>query len=140
MTSQKRPSSIDDALKMLDEALLKQQLPNLSPRLNEELNSAVAGTMDAVTGTVNSVTETVGVLKTKLTDTLTEAMGEVGLSEMKDLQEGLQQAKDLGLEFSKELGQELNKKIQENPWPIIGGIAIGAAAFGFLLGQRSSKS
>lgn len=127
MTTQKRPSTIDDALKILDEALVKQQMPDLTPLLGDELNA----------------------VKTKIQDTFSET----GRAELNDLKEGFALAKEFGAdlgnkimnsdlvgEFGRDLTRDLNKKIQENPWPIIGGIAVGAAAFGFLLGQRSANT
>ena len=50
-------------------------------------------------------------------------------------QEAQEQIKQ-GREQLRKIVSEIDKKAHENPWPIVGGVAIGCVLIGFLLGSR----
>jgi ElaB/YqjD/DUF883 family membrane-anchored ribosome-binding protein len=123
MQNQKRPSTIDDAIKILDDVLVKQQMPDLSPLLGDEFNS-----VKQMIGE-KTVAEAKGFQKTaeEFGATVATFTG-VGLEQAQlAAQEGLAQAK--------KLGAQIDAKVRENPWPVLGGIALGSLAFGILLAR-----
>lgn len=49
-------------------------------------------------------------------------------------------AYETGSERVREVAAEVDEKVKENPWPYIGGVAVGALLLGFILGaSRNSK-
>ena len=42
-----------------------------------------------------------------------------------------------GEEKLRDVASEVDDRVHENPWPYIGGVAIGALLFGFILGSSS---
>ena len=50
------------------------------------------------------------------------------------------EAWEVGGERAKEIAAEVDEKVKENPWPYIGGVAVGALLLGFILGaSRNNK-
>lgn len=47
---------------------------------------------------------------------------------------------DEGEERVREVVSDLDENVHENPWPYIGGVAVGALLLGFILGGSSSKN
>jgi ElaB/YqjD/DUF883 family membrane-anchored ribosome-binding protein len=45
-----------------------------------------------------------------------------------------------GVERVRETARSVDKEVHRNPWPVIGGMALGTFALGFLLGRRGSRS
>ena len=73
---------------------------------------------------------------------LKEALGEAELdmaaavaAARKRTMEAARQAKDISLERAREIASDLDVQVRENPWPYLGGVAIGALLIGFILGR-----
>ncbi len=54
------------------------------------------------------------------------------------LQQDAGEIYEVGKEKTKKLAKDLDKNVHDNPWPYIGGAALGALIVGYLLG-RSQK-
>ena len=44
-------------------------------------------------------------------------------------------ATEIGAERAKEIAAEVDEQVRENPWPYIGGVALGALLIGYILGR-----
>ncbi|MCX6985737.1 MAG: hypothetical protein NT118_13465 [Lentisphaerae bacterium] len=105
---------INEALKVLEEAAKENK---------EQLAQAASGKYDS--------------LKSAITD-------EKGIKERLAL--AAQKAADLAMrmkeasaEKAKEIAGAVDKSVRENPWPYIGGVAVGALLLGFILGRKTAK-
>jgi len=105
---------INEALKILDEAAKENK---------EQLAQATSGKYDS--------------LKSAIVD-------EKGIKERLAL--AAQKAADLAVrvkeasaEKAKEIAGAVDKSVRENPWPYIGGVAVGALLLGFILGRKTAK-
>lgn len=47
--------------------------------------------------------------------------------------------KEVSAEKAKEIAGAVDKSVRENPWPYIGGVAVGALLLGFILGRKTAK-
>jgi ElaB/YqjD/DUF883 family membrane-anchored ribosome-binding protein len=47
--------------------------------------------------------------------------------------------KEVSAEKAKEIAGAVDKSVRENPWPYIGGVAVGALLLGFILGRKTTK-
>ena len=45
------------------------------------------------------------------------------------------QASEIGTERAREIADEVDKQVRENPWPYIGGVALGSLLIGYILGR-----
>ena len=45
------------------------------------------------------------------------------------------QASEIGTERAKEIATEVDQQVRENPWPYIGGVALGSLLIGYILGR-----
>ena len=45
-------------------------------------------------------------------------------------------ATDISSKRAKEMAAELDDQVHENPWPYIGGVALGALLIGYILGRK----
>jgi ElaB/YqjD/DUF883 family membrane-anchored ribosome-binding protein len=63
-----------------------------------------------------------------ITDTLSAAQ--------KRAVEAIIHAKEVGREKIKQAATAVDENVHENPWPYIGGAALAAFVFGFLIGRR----
>ena len=48
----------------------------------------------------------------------------------------IKDALDEGRDKAAEVFEDVDKTVRKNPWPYIGGVAIGALLFGFILGNQ----
>lgn len=108
-----RPATFQDALQILDTALSKQSLPNLSPLISDEVLAAKVAVGTSVNSGIDSGVEQV----------------------MEFATSALAQAESLGLDL-----EAIQKQAKENPWPFIAGAALGGLALGALLGYTSNKT
>jgi ElaB/YqjD/DUF883 family membrane-anchored ribosome-binding protein len=44
-------------------------------------------------------------------------------------------ASEIGTERAKEIAAEVDQQVRENPWPYIGGVALGSLLIGYILGR-----
>jgi ElaB/YqjD/DUF883 family membrane-anchored ribosome-binding protein len=126
----KRPGSIDDALRVLDEALAKpaadlkemwnQDIGNLKSILGETFARSFA----SASTTFNTMKDTVRETSSETADRLNEFSSEA-LSNLVD--------------NGREAAQSIDRNVRANPWPVISGVAVGTFALGFLL-AKSAKA
>ena len=57
------------------------------------------------------------------------------LQEFNRLKQTAQQVVEEGGEKFKEVAADIDEKVRENPWPYIGGVALGAIVLGYILGS-----
>ncbi len=56
------------------------------------------------------------------------------------IRQSASEAFEVGSERAKEIASEVDEKVKENPWPYIGGVAVGALLLGYILGaSRNNK-
>jgi len=116
--SSRRPDSIKEALRMLDEALL-------SSDAGENIKSAISGISADAAESLRSASESL------------QELGSKALNVISDLSER-------GIEGAVENGREavryVDSRLRSNPWPIIGGVALGAFLIGVAIGtERDSR-
>ncbi|MEM4247822.1 MAG: hypothetical protein QXH80_01020 [Candidatus Nanoarchaeia archaeon] len=107
------PEKIADALKLLDEAAQNQK---------DELKKIACGKFDN--------------LKDALVDehNLREKLAAAG----QKAAEIAKQLKETSEVKAKELAGAVDENVRKNPWPYIGGVAVGALLLGFILGRKTS--
>ena len=113
----KRPGSIEEALRLLDDAL-KGNTEELKDLVSDELQ-----VFKAELGELSSQM-TVDAIGAKLVTFGNEAMSRG------------QEAISRGQELFAEATAELDSQVRKNPWPAIGGVAVGTFALGYLLGKN----
>lgn len=118
--SSERPSKLNDALRVLDEALSGQG----------------ADLKQMVTDEYQNLRSAIGGFSPQMSDTLRQA-GTQAYSRMSEFASGLSTT---GLERGRQIYTEVDATVRANPWPILGGVAVGTFALGFLLGRTGSSS
>lgn len=152
-----RPKSIDEALRVLDEALAGPAT-EIREIVTDELSSLNA-TIQSTIGTIRSATsqtnlgETagkVGDVVSEMTQTLKSSV-ETGFESLRteftkvaaDSAETITKlAEDTaaqGVEFAQDIYKKADAEVRANPWPYIGGIAVGTFALGALWGAMNSN-
>ena len=121
-----RPRSIDDALRILDEALSKPGM-NLKEMVTEEYQNLHA--------TISKTASEVGSQLTEQVAGFSEAFtGATG-----DASQKISEMTEQGLEAGKDAARKVDAKVRENPWVYIGGVALGTFALGLYLGSKSKS-
>ena len=111
-TSAPSHEKISEALKLLEEAAKdkKTELQNI------------------LKGKYNYLKEALGEKEHDVVQTLAAAK--------KRAMEAAMYAKEVGGDKAKEIASEVDQQVRENPWPYIGGVAIGALLIGYILGRN----
>ena len=117
-----RPGSIDEALKVLDKALGEH---------GKELKDLVTDDYKNIKTAIGDMAEEAGISLSGVTDTVKNFGGQA-YERISDLTSG-------GLERSKKMASDVDAQVRSNPWPVIGGVAAGTFAIGFLLGRKGSR-
>ena len=73
-------------------------------------------------------------IKDAIQETASEKLGE-----FKRFKKTAQKAIDEHSETVKEIAEDLDEKVHENPWPYIGGVALGALLLGYILGSSKRQ-
>ncbi len=55
------------------------------------------------------------------------------------VREAASDAMEIGGERLKQVASDVDEKVKENPWPYIGGVAVGALLLGFILGASRNN-
>ncbi len=107
------PEKIAEALKLLEEVAKNQK---------DELKKATCGKFDS--------------LKDALVDecNIREKLALAG----QKAAEIARQLKETSEEKAKEIAGAVDQNVRKNPWPYIGGVAVGALLLGFILGRKTS--
>jgi ElaB/YqjD/DUF883 family membrane-anchored ribosome-binding protein len=117
-----RPDSIDEALKVLDKALGEhgKELKDLVTDDYKNLKTAISGIAEEAGISLSGVTDTVKDFGGQAYDRITDFTSD-------------------GLERGKKLAADVDAQVKANPWPVIGGVALGTFAIGFLVGRKGSR-
>jgi ElaB/YqjD/DUF883 family membrane-anchored ribosome-binding protein len=105
---------INEALKILEEAAKENK---------EQLTQATAGKYDSLKSAIideKGIKERLAIAAQKAADYASRM-------------------KDASAEKAKEIAGAVDKSVRENPWPYIGGVAVGALLLGFILGRKTAK-
>ncbi len=134
MANKERPHSIDEALRVLDEALaspgadIKNMVTDEYQNLHTAISQKATGASDFVQSIRGNLTEQFNTITANLSD----------LSG--DTTQRLSEITDQGIAMGREIYRDVDTQVRANPWPFIGGIAVGTFALGFLLGGRKETS
>jgi ElaB/YqjD/DUF883 family membrane-anchored ribosome-binding protein len=129
------PNSIKDALRALDDAL-QGQTENLKEFVTEDYRNiqSAMGNMSS-RSTLGGASGLSGV-SDRLKDFSSQAISQFsGMSSNLVSQETINEA----LARGREVYSEVDTRVRSNPWPVIGGIAVGTFALGFLLGRGGNS-
>jgi ElaB/YqjD/DUF883 family membrane-anchored ribosome-binding protein len=118
-----RPSSIEEALRTLDEALG-------GPGAN--LKDLMAGDFENLKAALGGTAANAGSAAHDVTDQLRESFGEIGGQAMERFSSYAEEGR--------RIYSDVDVKVRSNPWPVIGGVALGTFALGFLLGRTSEPN
>jgi ElaB/YqjD/DUF883 family membrane-anchored ribosome-binding protein len=111
---------------------------NTATTSNEKLSEALKLLEDAAKEKKN---ELQGMIKGKysyLKDALIDKEEDIThaiLSAKKQALKAAVQASEIGTERAKEIAAEVDQQVRENPWPYIGGVALGSLLIGYILGR-----
>jgi ElaB/YqjD/DUF883 family membrane-anchored ribosome-binding protein len=101
-----------DALKLLEEAALQKK---------DELKSLMS---DKYTHLKHVIVES----ETRLVKSFSDVR--------KHAAEAAAHARDVSVEKARELANDVDKHVHRNPWPYIGGMAVGGLLLGYILGRN----
>lgn len=103
---------LTDALKVLEEAAKEKK---------EELK--------------HLITDKYSVLKDAFFDAESSASERFDNVKVKSV-EAVANAKEIGEEKAKEIAKNVDELVHKNPWPYIGGVAVGSLLLGYILGRK----
>ncbi len=115
MADTKKPRSIDEAIETLDNAYANQQAPDLAA-------SSAAG-LDQIKSTLLNNFETVS-----------QTIASNGAIAF----DGLSQFTTAGVAQAQVVAKDIDQRVRANPWPFIGGAAVGMLALGYFLGKNQN--
>ncbi len=103
---------ISEALKLLEEAARDKK-----DELRGLMSNKYAHLKDVVGETGHELRESLELVKKRATDALSKAA-------------------EVGGKKAKEIAGEVDEVVHENPWPVIGGVALAALLIGYILGRN----
>jgi ElaB/YqjD/DUF883 family membrane-anchored ribosome-binding protein len=114
-TTAARPQKIADALRTLDEAIMSEG----------------ANLKDLVTKDYGHLQSALQDFAPQFAQTLRDKGGEYA--------KAAQEYAGPALERTRQVAGTVDTQVRKNPWPVIGGVAFGALALGFLFGRSNSN-
>lgn len=133
-TRKERPKSIEEALRVLDEALA-----NPAADLKQIVTEEYQNFQSAIDKSTSQVTQVVGGLASSLKSTFESSVENfsANLGDMTgDTAEKFQAMAEHGVAVGRDVARRAEAEVRANPWPYIGGIAVGTFALGVLLGSK----
>jgi ElaB/YqjD/DUF883 family membrane-anchored ribosome-binding protein len=133
-----RPKSIEEALRVLDEALAHPaaDLKNIVTEEYQNLQSAIGKSSSQVSQVVGGLADTLKSTFESSIQNLTSNLGDV----TGDSTEKLQAMAEQGVAMGRDVARRADEEVRGNPWPYIGGIAVGTFALGILLGSKFNSA
>lgn len=125
--NEKKPSSIDDALKVLDEALSGGNGPALQDLVSSEYRHLKSAIGDFASAKAAPAQEFLSQFAAPLGAYGTESY------------EKIAEAATVGMEEARRIGGEVDRSVRANPWPYLGGIAVGTLALGLIIGRAHAS-
>lgn len=110
------PGSVNEALRMLDQALSRDGA-NLKELVSTEYSSL-----------------------RRAIDEMAPKMGEAFRQYGNQAADVIQNYSGQGLEYGKKVASQVDTRVRANPWPVIGGVALGSLAIGFFIGRGGQES
>lgn len=156
-TKSRRPKSIDEALKVLDEALagpaselrgfVSDEIENLNSTVQSTLGSLrsaveqtdLQGTKERVGDAVQDITDTIKSAAEKSFRSVRSEVGKVAADSAESVAQFAEDFAAQGVEYAREAYRKADAEVRSNPWPYIGGIAVGTFALGALLGSFGQR-
>jgi ElaB/YqjD/DUF883 family membrane-anchored ribosome-binding protein len=133
-----KPSTLDEALETLDQALFERGEPDYRATATSgfnEIKSVLRGNAEEGAKVASAVFEN---LKRQLTDNFGVVAESLGASSGIAADQ-LNVYLNAGMEKVQEVAKTADKEIRSNPWPYIGGAAIGMFALGYILAQNERR-
>lgn len=103
---------ISEALKLLEEAARDKK-----DELRDLMANKYANLKEVVTQTEHDIRDSLAIARKRAADALAKAT-------------------DIGGKKAKEIAGEVDEVVHENPWPVIGGVALAALLIGYILGRN----
>lgn len=122
-SEQQRPEKISDALKVLDEVLAGR---------NADLKAMVTDDFRNLKAAISDMAPRVG-------DTIRGTGNQAGQAFERVSNRFSEFASD-GVEKSRQIYGDVEARVKSNPWPVIGGVAVGTFALGFILGRSGGSN
>jgi ElaB/YqjD/DUF883 family membrane-anchored ribosome-binding protein len=114
-TTSTRPSSIDEALRLLD---------NVINRDGANLRDLITTEYANLRRAINDFAPNMG---DKVRDYGTQAVDQASVYAQQ------------GMEQGRVIAAKVDTQVRANPWPVIGGVALASLAFGFMLGRSGEE-
>lgn len=130
----KKPGSIDDALKVLDEALAGVNPPALNDLVSNEYRNLKSALGDSARTSAAPAQDFIQNALRGLGDTMAP-VGEYSAQSYEKLAE----VAAVGVEEARRIGVEVDRSVRVNPWPYLGGVAVGTLALGLILGRSHAN-
>lgn len=125
-TKRDRPDSIEEALRVLDEALARP-----SADLKEMIGEDFQHLKSAIGTQTSSASHSVSDMSHHLRDLGTQAFSQLGTFSSDSVA--------TFMNHGKAAVSDVERNIRANPWPYIGGVAVGTLALGFLMGRSAMQ-
>ena len=112
MDKANRAERLTDALKLLEETT-KEKKEELTTLVSDKYSNL----KETLSDSTHNIAEKLGDVKVKAADAATRA-------------------REAGTDKAKEVAKTLDENVHRNPWPYVGGTAVVALLFGYILGRK----
>jgi ElaB/YqjD/DUF883 family membrane-anchored ribosome-binding protein len=128
-TETQRPDSIEDALRVLENALANDRAPVVKELISDDFSHLKSFLSQAgVQGAATAGESLQG---------LNQQIRGISMQAFEVVSDIAASAAEAGLAEGKEIARHIDLGVRKNPWPVIGGVAIGTLALGYLIGRNN---